>query len=211
MAAFVAELPWGRFGTVDEIADVVVPRLERARVVGTCVTVDGGSRDRFKRSPGAGKHQAAGSTGRLGAGDRKPSISVVPRNQLMLAVGDRVTRAASYQRTSVSWSFVDQRACSALRGMTESRSRPAEEDPGRACGVAQQVIETSSPRPAAAGGSTPAGWTPGWCRRDQDEGLGRGSTPADGAGPRAGASGVADRCGSTPAGDRLRGAPVSRI
>jgi len=45
MAAFVErELPWGRFGTVDEIADVVTflvsPRA--SWVVGTCVAVDGG-------------------------------------------------------------------------------------------------------------------------------------------------------------------------
>ncbi len=45
MAAFVErELPWGRFGTVDEIADVVAflvsPRA--SWVVGTCVVVDGG-------------------------------------------------------------------------------------------------------------------------------------------------------------------------
>ena len=45
MAAFVErELPWGRFGTVDEIADVVT-FLVSARaswVVGACVVVDGG-------------------------------------------------------------------------------------------------------------------------------------------------------------------------
>jgi 3-oxoacyl-[acyl-carrier protein] reductase len=45
MAAFVErELPWSRFGTVDEIADVVTfmvsPRA--SWVVGTCVVVDGG-------------------------------------------------------------------------------------------------------------------------------------------------------------------------
>jgi 3-oxoacyl-[acyl-carrier protein] reductase len=45
MAAFVErELPWGRLGTVDEVADVtaflVSPRA--SWVVGTCVTVDGG-------------------------------------------------------------------------------------------------------------------------------------------------------------------------
>ena len=45
MAAFIArELPWGRLGTVDEVADVmtflVSPRA--SWVVGTCVTVDGG-------------------------------------------------------------------------------------------------------------------------------------------------------------------------
>jgi 3-oxoacyl-[acyl-carrier protein] reductase len=50
MAAFVErELPWGRFGTVDEIADVVTflvsPRA--SWVVGTCVTVDGGQSRSF--------------------------------------------------------------------------------------------------------------------------------------------------------------------
>ena len=45
MASFIdAELPWGRLGSVDEVADVVTflvsPRS--AWVVGTCVTVDGG-------------------------------------------------------------------------------------------------------------------------------------------------------------------------
>ena len=45
IADFVArELPWGRFGTVDEIADVVTflvsPRA--SWVVGTCVAIDGG-------------------------------------------------------------------------------------------------------------------------------------------------------------------------
>lgn len=50
MAAFVErELPWGRFGTVDEIADVVAflvsPRA--SWVVGTCVVVDGGQSRSF--------------------------------------------------------------------------------------------------------------------------------------------------------------------
>jgi len=50
MAAFVEhELPWGRFGTVDEIADVVTflvsPRA--SWVVGTCVVVDGGQSRSF--------------------------------------------------------------------------------------------------------------------------------------------------------------------
>jgi 3-oxoacyl-[acyl-carrier protein] reductase len=50
MAAFVErELPWGRFGTVEEIADVVAflvsPRA--SWVVGTCVTVDGGQSHSF--------------------------------------------------------------------------------------------------------------------------------------------------------------------
>ena len=50
MAAFVErELPWGRFGTVDEVADVVTflvsPRA--SWVVGTCVTVDGGQSRSF--------------------------------------------------------------------------------------------------------------------------------------------------------------------
>ena len=50
MAAFVArELPWGRFGTVDEIADVVTflvsPRA--SWVVGTSVVVDGGQSRSF--------------------------------------------------------------------------------------------------------------------------------------------------------------------
>jgi 3-oxoacyl-[acyl-carrier protein] reductase len=43
------ELPWGRFGTVDELADVVA-FLVSARaswVVGTCVTVDGGQSRSF--------------------------------------------------------------------------------------------------------------------------------------------------------------------
>ncbi len=43
------ELPWGRFGTVDEVADVVTflvsPRA--SWVVGTCVTVDGGQSRSF--------------------------------------------------------------------------------------------------------------------------------------------------------------------
>jgi 3-oxoacyl-[acyl-carrier protein] reductase len=50
MAAFVErELPWGRFGTVDEVADVVAFLVsERASwVVGTCVTVDGGQSRAF--------------------------------------------------------------------------------------------------------------------------------------------------------------------
>jgi 3-oxoacyl-[acyl-carrier protein] reductase len=50
MAAFVErELPWGRFGTVDEVADVVTflvsPRA--SWVVGACVTVDGGQSRAF--------------------------------------------------------------------------------------------------------------------------------------------------------------------
>jgi 3-oxoacyl-[acyl-carrier protein] reductase len=50
LAAFVErELPWGRFGTVDEVADVVAflvsPRA--SWVVGTCVTVDGGQSRSF--------------------------------------------------------------------------------------------------------------------------------------------------------------------
>ena len=50
MAAFVArELPWGRFGTVEEIADVVTflvsPRA--SWVVGACVVVDGGQSRSF--------------------------------------------------------------------------------------------------------------------------------------------------------------------
>ena len=50
MAAFIErELPWGRLGTVDEIADVVAflvsPRA--SWVVGTCVTVDGGQSRSF--------------------------------------------------------------------------------------------------------------------------------------------------------------------
>jgi 3-oxoacyl-[acyl-carrier protein] reductase len=50
IAAFVdRELPWGRFGTVDEVADVVAflvsPRA--SWVVGTCVTVDGGQSRSF--------------------------------------------------------------------------------------------------------------------------------------------------------------------
>jgi 3-oxoacyl-[acyl-carrier protein] reductase len=50
IAAFVErELPWGRFGTVDEIADVVAFLVsDRASwVVGTCVTVDGGQSRSF--------------------------------------------------------------------------------------------------------------------------------------------------------------------
>ena len=50
MAAFVArELPWSRFGTVDEVADVVAflvsPRA--SWVVGSCVVVDGGQSRSF--------------------------------------------------------------------------------------------------------------------------------------------------------------------
>ncbi len=50
MAAFIdRELPWGRLGTVDEVADVmaflVSPRA--SWVVGTCVTVDGGQSRSF--------------------------------------------------------------------------------------------------------------------------------------------------------------------
>lgn len=50
IADFVArELPWGRFGTVDEVADVVTflvsPRA--SWVVGTCVTIDGGQSRSF--------------------------------------------------------------------------------------------------------------------------------------------------------------------
>ena len=50
MAAFVErELPWGRFGGVDEVADVVAflvsPRA--SWVVGTCVVVDGGQSRSF--------------------------------------------------------------------------------------------------------------------------------------------------------------------
>ena len=50
IAAFVErELPWGRFGRVEEIADVVAFLVsERASwVVGTCVTVDGGQSRSF--------------------------------------------------------------------------------------------------------------------------------------------------------------------
>jgi 3-oxoacyl-[acyl-carrier protein] reductase len=50
IADFVArELPWGRFGTLDEVADVVTFLVsERASwVVGTCVTVDGGQSRSF--------------------------------------------------------------------------------------------------------------------------------------------------------------------
>jgi len=50
MAAFIErELPWGRLGTVDEVADVVAflvsPRA--SWVVGTAVTVDGGQSRSF--------------------------------------------------------------------------------------------------------------------------------------------------------------------
>ena len=50
IAAFVErELPWGRLGTVDEVADVVTflvsPRA--SWVVGTCVTIDGGQSRSF--------------------------------------------------------------------------------------------------------------------------------------------------------------------
>ena len=50
MAEFVErELPWGRFGTVEEVADVVTflvsPRA--SWVVGTCVVVDGGQSRSF--------------------------------------------------------------------------------------------------------------------------------------------------------------------
>ena len=50
MAAFIKrELPWGRLGAVDEVADVVAflvsPRA--SWVVGTCVTVDGGQSRSF--------------------------------------------------------------------------------------------------------------------------------------------------------------------
>ena len=50
MEAFIErELPWGRLGTVDEVADVVAflvsPRA--SWVVGTCVTVDGGQSRSF--------------------------------------------------------------------------------------------------------------------------------------------------------------------
>ena len=50
MAAFVErELPWGRFGTVAEIADVVTFLVSRRAswVVGTCVTIDGGQSRSF--------------------------------------------------------------------------------------------------------------------------------------------------------------------
>ena len=50
IAAFVElELPWGRFGTVEEVADVVTFLVsERASwVVGTCVVVDGGQSRSF--------------------------------------------------------------------------------------------------------------------------------------------------------------------
>jgi 3-oxoacyl-[acyl-carrier protein] reductase len=50
MADFVErELPWGRFGTVDEIADVVtfLVSTRASWVVGACVTVDGGQSRAF--------------------------------------------------------------------------------------------------------------------------------------------------------------------
>ncbi len=50
IAAFVErELPWGRFGTVDEIADVVafLVSSRASWVVGTCVTIDGGQSRSF--------------------------------------------------------------------------------------------------------------------------------------------------------------------
>jgi 3-oxoacyl-[acyl-carrier protein] reductase len=50
MAAFVArELPWGRFGTVDEVADVVafLVSSRASGVVGSCVVVDGGQSRSF--------------------------------------------------------------------------------------------------------------------------------------------------------------------
>jgi 3-oxoacyl-[acyl-carrier protein] reductase len=50
MAAFVErELPWGRLGTVDEVADVVsfLVSSRASWVVGTCVTVDGGQSRSF--------------------------------------------------------------------------------------------------------------------------------------------------------------------
>jgi 3-oxoacyl-[acyl-carrier protein] reductase len=50
IAAFVErELPWGRFGSVDEVADVVAFLVsERASwVVGTSVVVDGGQSRAF--------------------------------------------------------------------------------------------------------------------------------------------------------------------
>jgi 3-oxoacyl-[acyl-carrier protein] reductase len=50
IAAFIdRELPWGRFGTVDEVADVVTFLVsDRASwVVGTCVAVDGGQSRAF--------------------------------------------------------------------------------------------------------------------------------------------------------------------
>jgi 3-oxoacyl-[acyl-carrier protein] reductase len=50
IADFVSrELPWGRFGTVEEVADVVTFLVsERASwIVGTCVTIDGGQSRSF--------------------------------------------------------------------------------------------------------------------------------------------------------------------
>jgi 3-oxoacyl-[acyl-carrier protein] reductase len=50
MAAFIErELPFGRLGTVDEIADVVAFMVSRRAswVVGTCITVDGGQSHSF--------------------------------------------------------------------------------------------------------------------------------------------------------------------
>ena len=80
MATFIErELPWGRLGTVDEIADVmaflVSPRA--SWVVGTCVAVDGGQarsylRRRSRRVRDRGGRKARESCGRLrcSRGDR---------------------------------------------------------------------------------------------------------------------------------------------